>query len=427
MKTTLHKYAYLAWVGLTALLAVLFEPLDRMTKQYLQSNGLLLGLEADETKQMLEQGLKTVGEKLEKALEKFEGQLSEKGKADTEVRGEVKELSENFVKLQNMVTELGQKQAEGHKQNERPMGAAQEFVKSAEFVEFAKGSSGSGRVRLETKNTILTANTGVTTPIYTPGIVPGVFRPLTIRDVLPKGTTSSSLIISTREDAFTNNAREVTEGQPKPESAITFKRVNVPIETVAHWIKVSKQVLADAPAVVAYIENRLRWGVEAKIDTQLLTGDGVSPNISGLMDTGNYTVYDPSSDDNLVDAINRAKYQLWASGYMPDAVIVNPADWGAMEISKGQDGHYLYGLPGMNSGMNPFGIRVILSPAMTAGQFLIGAFGMAVMLWEREGVVIEAGYVNADFTNNLVTLLAEARLGLEVSMPAAMLGGVWTE
>lgn len=422
MKKTLHQFV----LALGAFCVSALEPLHVMLKQHMSRNGLLLSLD-DETTVMIKKGMEKISEKLDVELKKFEGQMAEKGTVDTETKTAVKELSENFVKLQTMCTDLAQKQAEGFKAVEKPESAAQQFVKSAEFAQFAKGDGSQSRVRLELKNTILTSNTGVSTPVYTPGIVPGAFRPLTIRDVLPQGRTTSNLIISTREDVFTNNVREVTEGQPKPESAITFKRVNVPIETVAHWIKVSKQVLADAPAVVAYIENRLRWGVEAKIDTQLLTGDGVSPHISGLMDTGNYTVYDPHSDDNLVDAINRAKYTLWASGYMPDAVIVNPADWGAMEISKGADGHYLYGLPGMNSGMNPFGIRVVLSPAMPAGQFLIGAFGMATMLWEREGVVIEAGYVNADFTNNLVTLLAEARLGLEVSMPAAMLGGAWTE
>jgi HK97 family phage major capsid protein len=377
----------------------------------------------DEIKNLVETGLKSVQDKLEASITKFEGQLAEKGKVDGETSAEVKALSEQFKELSVTVTDLAQK---GVKAEQTPQvkSAGEEFVKSSEFASLVKGTTQKARVEL--KNTVLGSPTTTTIPAYQAGVIGGAFRPLAIRDVLPQYNTNTDLVVLTREASFTNNAAGQAQGAVKAESAVTFNKYNVPVETIAHWLKVSKQLMMDAPAVVSYIETRLRFGVDAKVDDQLLNGNGDSPNLSGLRDAGNFTVYTPVAGDNLINAINRAKYQLWATGYIPDSVIVNPADWGAQEIEQASDGQYLYGLPGLMSGMNPFGVRVVISTQMPAGQFLIGKFSEATGVWNREGTVIEMGYENDDFTRNLITLRAEQRLGLEVSVPAAILGGAFT-
>jgi HK97 family phage major capsid protein len=63
---------------------------------------------------------------------------------------------------------------------------------------------------------------------------------------------------------------------------------------------------------------------------------------------------------------------------------------------------------------------------MTAGSFLVGALDMAAVLYSRSGAVIEMGYVNDDFTKNLVTIRAEERLGLGVERPSAILYGAFS-
>ena len=130
----------------------------------------------------------------------------------------------------------------------------------------------------------------------------------------------------------------------------------------------------------------------------------------------------------LVDAINRAKYQLWAIGRAPDTVIVNPADWGAMERTRegAGTGMYLYGLPGTFGNVNPFGVRVVLSNNMAAGKFLIGQLSGSALVYNRSGAVVEMGYVNDDFTKNLVTIRVEERLGLGVDRPTGLLYGDFT-
>lgn len=361
---------------------------------------------------------------IDSAIQKYENELQVAGKASNEATAAVKALSEKF---ESTVTELAQKM-DGIKADASASvieTAGAEFVKSEAFKQLVAGNT--QRARLEVKNTVTSGSTTVF-PQQMPGVISGDFKPLTIRQLFRAIPVASNMVNSLREASWTNDAAEVSQGAAKPESDITFEQYNVPITTVAHWIKVSNQLLADAPAVVAYIDTRLRDGLAQRIDAQLLNGNGTSPNLSGITDSGNYTAYTASSGDLLVDAINRAKYALWAKGYAPDAVIVNPADWGTMERTReynagGIQGSYLYGMPGVAAGVNPFGVRIVLSNNMAAGKFAIGAFDMACALYNRQGATVEMGYVNADFTNNLVTIRAEERLGLGVEKPSAIYYG----
>ena len=362
--------------------------------------------------------------KLEEAVKRYEGQLAENGKVATEAKDAVKVLSEQYADLAGSLTAMGQKLADGIKGPAPLLTAGQEFVNSEDFKALVAGRI--QRARMEVKNTV-TSDATTVHPAQMAGVIPGNFLPLTIRQTIPSIPVTSNAIDSLREASWTNAADEVSEGGAKSESTLTFEAYSVAIRTVAHWIKVSNALLADAPAIVAYIDRRLRDGLAQRIDLQLLKGNGTLPNLSGLTDSGNYTAYTASSGDTLTDAINRAKYQLWALGYMPDVAIVNPADWGAMERTRdgatAGTGSYLYGAPGMAAGVNPFGVRIVLSNNMTAGEFLVGALNRATVLYTRQGATVEMGYINEDFTNNLVTIRAEERLGLGVEVPSAILYG----
>ena len=364
------------------------------------------------------------GKAIEHAMAKYDAQVADLGKADELVKGELRALSEKF---ESTITEISQKMDSAKKESVPALSAGAEFVKSEQFKQLMAGQT--QRARIEVKNTVTSGST-TTFPQQQPSIIRGSFAPLTIRELFRSIPVTSNMVNSLREASWTNDAAEVSQGAAKAESDVTFEQYNVPITTVAHWIKVSNQLLADAPAITAYIDTRLRDGLAQRIDAQLLNGNGTSPNLSGLTDSGNFTAYTPSTSDLLVDAINRAKYALWATGNMPDTVIVNPANWGAMERTRetytGGKGEYLYGMPGMDAGTNPFGLRVVLSNNMALGKFLVGAIDASCVLYTRQGATVEMGYVNADFTNNLVTIRAEERLGLGVDRPVGLLYGNFT-
>jgi HK97 family phage major capsid protein len=360
------------------------------------------------------------------AIEKYHGQLQENGKVSEEAKAEARATTERLAKLDDNLRELGQKIATINTgATPEPKSAVQEFVSTAEFKAFAAQQT--KNVRLELKNTVING-VGTTFPFQRPGMIPGSFVPTTVRETLRVIPVTTNAVESLRELAWTNSAAEVSEGAAKPESDITFQQYDVPVRTIAHWIKMSVQLLADAPATAAYIEVRLRDGLAQRIDNQLINGNGTSPNLSGFTDSGNFTAYTATADDNLIDAINRIKWAMWAAGNAPDTVYVNPADWGALErLREGSNsGTYLYGAPGTAANANPFGLTVVPTPYLAAGKIIVARLSDSALLYQRSGAVIEMGYVNSDFTSNLVTVRAEERIALACDRPAGIYYGDWT-
>lgn len=377
----------------------------------------------------LDTALKSVTEELTQELQKHTAEVEKYGKASTELTGRVDELSDSYKSLKDEMADIAQRQQGLEPSEEKAKSAGSQFIKSDAFKAISGGEK--ERVRFEVKNTAITsdlsalfADDTTTFPMQRPGVIPGDFKPLTIRQLIPAITVSTNAVNALREASVTNNAAEVEQGALKPESEIEFEQYNLPIQTVAHWMKVSNQLLADAPAIASYIDTRLRDGLAQRIDKQLLLGDGTTPNLSGLTDAGNFTAYTATSGDNLADAINRAKYALWATGNAPDTAIVNPADWSALELARETSGGaYLYGTPGTMAGRTPFGVAVVMSSNMPQGSFLIGNISGSATIYQRQGAMVDMGYVNEDFTRNLVTLRAEERLALGVDRPSGIYYG----
>lgn len=378
---------------------------------------------SEELKAVVEEGLHSVKTELGQKLAEHAEQIEQHGKSSTELTGQIDELSARFKEMRDEMSDLAQRNVLGSFDvASRDVSAGNEFVKSAAYEALSRREVQSARIQV--KNTVVADGTTVQ-PMQRPGVIPGDFEPLTIRQMIPTITVDSNAVNSLREATNVNNAAETAQGAAKQESDVTFEQYNVPIETVAHWIKVSNQLLADAPAVAAYIDTRLRDGLAQRVDQQLLLGNGTTPNLSGMTNAGNFVAFTPISDANLADSINKAKYELWATGNMPDTVIVNPADWSALERLREDagSGMYLYGAPGTEAGMRPFGVQVVMSNHMPEGEFLIGALRTSTTLFQRSGAVVEMGFINDDFTKNLVTIRAEERLGLGVDRPSGIMFG----
>jgi len=287
-----------------------------------------------------------------------------------------------------------------------------------------------GSIGFEVKNTLVGSDTNVA-PDRKPGVVAGAFQPLTLESLYASVPTTSNAIEFTKENAFTNSAAEAAEGAQKAESALTWTLVNMPVSTVAHWIKISRQLAADAPALAAYVNQRMRYGVDRRVETQLAVGDGTAPNISGFMDTGNFTAHGYA--DAALGAvlkklvlIRKVIGDMVAAGYNPTAIVFNPADWATVEIdifTAGSANVVPFRYDEMGRPVL-FGRRVVESVGMTADTFAVGDFTNAGTIHNREGVIVEMSDSDSDnFTKNLITLRAERRLALASEVPAAIRAG----
>src|SRR3546814_12904145 len=88
------------------------------------------------------------------------------------------------------------------------------------------------------------------------------------------------------------------------------------------------------------------------------------------------------------------------------------------------DGGYLFANPQNDSQPRLWGLPVVETQAMTAGNFLTGAFRLGAQIFDRQDARVEVSTEDSDnFRKNLVTILAEERLALAVYRPEAFIRG----
>jgi HK97 family phage major capsid protein len=373
----------------------------------------------------IEAKLKTLGEKAD-------GQVATLGKVSADTKTALDTFGKEQLALAERLLLLEQK---GLAQPAGPAlveGWGAQLIKAQAYKAFTEG--GSQRCRVEVKNTLVGADANVA-PDRRAGIVPGASPLLNIESLYAHVPTSSNAIEFTKEASFTNAAAEASEGAAKAESALTWSLVNMPVSTVAHWIKISRQLAADNRALAAYVDQRMRYGVNRRVETQLVAGDGTAPNISGFLDTGNFTAHgyaDAALGSTLkkLVLIRKIMADLWNAGYPVEgapgaAIVLNASDWATIEIdlltAAANANRVSYDQAG-----NPrlFGVPVVQSVGMTADTFAVGNFAQHGTIYDREGVVVDMSESDSDnFTKNLITLRAERRLALTSEVPAAIRAG----
>lgn len=387
-------------------------------------------MEVKEIQAALEQHEKN----LEKALDKYEGQVKEAGKASTEAKNEVVSLAQKHDALSTKFTELQQKVLDAKPTPTENKSIGKQMVESEQFKAFMEGRI--NKARIEVKNTILGEGGSPVGPIDTivptdrlAGIVAGAFRQLRVVDVIPRGVTGSNMIEYTRELAFTNSAAETLEGVTKPESSLTFELATAPVRTIAHFLKLSKQVMEDAPALQSYVDRRLRYGLELRLEQQIVAGNGTSPNLSGLLDSGNFTLLDGVSGDIELDTLSKAKYRVKAADYDANLILMNPLDWGALERRKSTTGEYVVnsgnGVGYVAGGLGPmaWAVPVVTSNSVPEDTYCELATE-AVQLFIRSGLVVEMfEQDDVNVQKNLVTVRAEMRAAFVVFRPTAVYSG----
>jgi HK97 family phage major capsid protein len=378
--------------------------------------------------------LKARDEEHGKLMAVVQKNIDDHGKVQEGTKDAVAELTKTGTELHGRLHDLEQKMA---KLAEAPAVEKGRIILPGEIVVNdagmkeikARANNWKGRqcVNLKTITSISgSAGQGIFSD-RVPGVIEDPLRPLSIRSLLDNGTTESNLIEWVRENVFTNNADVVSEGTLKPESNLTYTKTDVPVRTLAHWIRASKQVLADFKQLQTMINGRLRWGLKIKEEDQILYGDGTGENLDGLVP--NATAYDTAlnaSGDTMIDTIRHAILQVRLAFYPASGVVLSPVDWHYLELTKDNENRYLMASPTSRTPPMLWGLPVVESDGMSRGDFLVGAFRLAATLFDREDAAITVSTEDQDnFVKNLVTILAEERLALAITRPASFVHGAF--
>ena len=249
----------------------------------------------------------------------------------------------------------------------------------------------------------------------------------TLLDLIPTGSTSSNAIEYYEQTLSTNNAAWVAEASAttgtsgtKPEGALGWVLRTVPVSTLAEWVPVTNQMLADAPGIESMIRNQLLAHLQRKLQTDIISGNGTPPNPTGILNWPG--VLSMAAGTNAIDAVYNAMVAIQVTGLgNPTASVFNPADFSAIRLARenaasGTLGNYLMGPPNTSGATTLWGRPVVLSTAMTQDTAIVADF-TATMLFDREQASIRVGLANDDFIRNMQRILAELRAAFVVLRP----------
>lgn len=249
-----------------------------------------------------------------------------------------------------------------------------------------------------------------------------------VLSMLPVQRTGSDTIYWIQQDTRSSAATTVsqattvtgTEGQ-KPETALAWSRQSTAVQTIAVNLPVTNQQLGDAAEIRGVIDGELRSDLELQLDYQALQGDGTAPNLTGILNASIQSLtYATATHDNLADALLFGVVQVMtANEPEPTGIGLNPIQWRVFSTLKTSgSGEYIAGPPTTGGPRSVWGYPMFVSNRLPNQTALIGAFNFA-RLHMREEASVKVGFVNDDFINNRVRILAEMRGALTVRRPNA--------
>lgn len=307
------------------------------------------------------------------------------------------------------------------KTDKKPKSFGELFIKSAAYLEHMKGQKGKeSELEVEMKTLFETSAGWEPENIRTGKLVDFATRQPSLIDLIPGGQTGQSAVVYMEETTFTNNAAETAEGGAYPEGALELTEKSSPVRKIAVFIPVTDEQLEDVAQVRSYLDNRLRFMLRQRLDSQILQGDGVAPNLTGILNVAGIQTQALGADP-IPDAVHKAMTKIMVTGRaQPSAVVFHPTDWEKVRLLRTADGIYIWGSPSESVAPRIWGLPVVSTDAQTLGTALVGDYTNFVQMFERRGVAVKISDSHSDFfINGKQAIRADLRLAMPTFRPAA--------
>lgn len=386
-------------------------------------------------------------DEISQMISTIDGKITDNAQTVASLQSEIQSLKtsqnsvsdlENTIKsLQKEVQALQQTKAQSVITTDNKMDYGSRFINSNEFKAFKSAlRDRNASVRLELSaapETTQASNSATRTSLaqpYEAGIVTDPRQVLAIESLFGKINIDVNAYQYIKYGFTTTltatGPAVVSEGSAKPESNYSGSIETGTIKTLAHWTKMTEQMIADNGNIVTFINDDMQYQLNKVIDAQIVNGSG-SGQLKGLSASGNYTDYITGAGidtgDTVIDLILKVKTKMEAANIRNISLLLNPVDWCKVLCSKNVNKDYL--IPGIVDipQQRIWGVPVILSGSVTSGKFHMGNFYEGGKIFERQGVTVEMARSGDDFEKNLMTLRVERRMDFAVVQPKALAYG----
>lgn len=211
------------------------------------------------------------------------------------------------------------------------------------------------------------------------------------------------------ESTTVRAAAAVAEGGTFAESTAKFKNYQVLLKKIGDTLPVSTEFFEDEARCAAELERFLEVNVDAEVDRQLIVGDGTSDTMTGLISSTpewTPTAYG-IADANVYDLIQKMTTAITknrGSKYKRERIkaVMNSDTYDLLVLKK--DDHNNYQFPPNH----PIYSRIVIDNNMADDKMVVGDLSY-IYIYEKPGITISKGEINAQFTADMMTLKARTR------------------
>jgi HK97 family phage major capsid protein len=394
----------------------------------------------DEIKNQLDQIGDIVDSKIEKAFN--QAQENAKGEVESSLKSEITNLTNDYNEKMEAATkrmdaiEMESKKTLSGVNTKTFKGQIEAAIKDGAIEALIKGNTNAARFEIKAADmTMANAFSGVVageTVIEDFKFDPS--RSVHIRTLLPIGNTDAQTIRFPKESAYDDGAAATAQGSAVGQSDFDITATSVNVEKIGCFLRITEEMLNDTPGLSSYLSARVPGKVLSVEDNEIISGDGSSPNLDGLLTDGTaFTTssgglfYQAIESANEFDVIVVALNQLALVNYQADTILMNPTDFHKIVLLKSTANEYLRNqiITGIQPTVN--GVPITLSTAMPAGKFLVGNLAQATQLWIRDGLGIEFSREDStNFRDGFVTVRAQERVALTNYAPNAIVQGTFS-
>ncbi len=392
----------------------------------------------------IQEQLDKIGSLVDERIEKASGQIKDnaKNEFDGVLKSEIENLSQDFVaKFDEQTKRMDSVELAAKKDIEGSMklsfkGQIEKAVNDGALEGIRKGTHNGARFEVKSSDmTMANTNTGVVAREQV--IEDFKFDPsrkVHVRTLIPNGSTDAQTVRFPKEGAYTDNAAATAQGSALGQSDFDVTATSVNMEKIGTFLKLTDEMLSDTAGLSSYLAARVPNKVLSVEDTEILNGDGSSPNLDGLFTDGTaFTTssgglfYQSVESANEYDVVVVALNQLSLLNYQPDTILLNPTDLHKIVLLKSTANEYLR--QQIYTGIQPtiMGIPVTVNTAVPNGKFLVMDSRAATQYWIRENLGIEFSREDGtNFQSNFVTVRAQLRAGLTNYAPNAIVQGTFS-
>lgn len=247
-----------------------------------------------------------------------------------------------------------------------------------------------------------------------------------VLDSIPQLGTSQIAIAYMEETTFTNTAAETAEATAVaaadliPEAALAMTARQIPVQWIPVFIPVTQQQMEDVDGIQAYLSSRLSLMIRLRMNSQVLQGNGVAPNLMGTANVVGHLTQAKGADP-IPDAIYKAMNQIRTTGRAePSVVFVHPNDWQDVRLLRTADGIYLWGSPSDSGPDRIWGVPVVQTTACVQDTAIVGDYRNYAALYTKRGIDVAVSDQHAFyFTRGTLAVRADTRVAMVHYRPSA--------